>query len=67
MMEIPVNYKTITRQKHKYRQLEVGAHPFVVPQSEEDYKTVGLELVEHNNLYIDMYTSYRQKVSQAVS
>ena len=49
MMEIPVNYKTITRQKNKYEQLEIGAYPFVVPQKEEDYKILGLQLVEHNN------------------
>jgi len=48
-MEIPVNYKTITRQKNKYEQLEIGAYPFVVPQQEEDYKILGLQLVEHNN------------------
>lgn len=49
MMEIPVNYKTITRQKSKYEQLEIGAYPFVVPQEEVDYKILGLQLVEHNN------------------
>ncbi len=48
MMEIPVNYKTITRQKMKYEQLEIGAYPFVVPQEEEMYKILGLQLVEHN-------------------
>lgn len=48
MMEIPVNYKTITRQKSKYEQLEIGAYPFVVPQEEEAYKVLGLQLVEHN-------------------
>lgn len=49
MMEIPVNYKTITRQKANYEQLEVGAYPFVIPQPEDSYKMVGLELIEHSN------------------
>ncbi|MDI9874220.1 CRISPR-associated helicase Cas3' [Flectobacillus rivi] len=49
MLEIPVNYKTITKQKQEYEQLQVGAFPFVVPQSEEDYKLLGLQLVEHDN------------------
>jgi CRISPR-associated endonuclease/helicase Cas3 len=49
-MEIPINYKTITRHKSKYEQLEVGAYPFVVPQNEEVYKTLGLQLVEHDSL-----------------
>lgn len=51
MLEIPVNYKTITKQKQEYEQLQVGAFPFVVPQPEEDYKLLGLQLVEHINFF----------------
>jgi CRISPR-associated endonuclease/helicase Cas3 len=49
-MEIPINYKTLARQKNKYEQLIVGAYPFVVPQSEEEHKLYGLELVEHESI-----------------
>jgi CRISPR-associated endonuclease/helicase Cas3 len=45
-MEIPVNFKTISRYKNQYVQLEKGAYPFVIPQSEEEHKKYGLELVE---------------------
>ncbi len=48
-MEIPVNFKTIARQKSQYEQLEVGAYPFVVPQTEAEHLLYGLELVEHEN------------------
>jgi CRISPR-associated endonuclease/helicase Cas3 len=48
-MEIPVNYRTISKQKSKYEQLEIGAYPFVVPQDENTYQTFGLQLVEHDN------------------
>ena len=48
-LEIPINYKTISRHKSKYEQLEIGSYPFVVPQNEEDYKLFGLQLVEQNN------------------
>lgn len=45
-MEIPVNFKTISRYKNQYEQLEKGAYPFVVPQSEAEHLKYGLELVE---------------------
>lgn len=48
-LEIPINYKSISRYKNQYEQLEVGAYPFVVPQDEDAYKTFGLQLVEHNS------------------
>jgi CRISPR-associated endonuclease/helicase Cas3 len=48
-MEIPINYKTISRHKARYEQLEVGAYPFVVPQDLESYRIFGLQLVEHDN------------------
>lgn len=48
-IEIPINYKTISRHKSKYEQLEVGSYPFVVPQQLEEYKKYGLQLVEHDN------------------
>ncbi len=48
-MEIPIGFRTISRYKNQYEQLEIGAYPFVVPQDEEAYKTFGLQLVEHDN------------------
>jgi CRISPR-associated endonuclease/helicase Cas3 len=47
-MEIPINWKTISRYRKQYEQLSVGSNPFVVPQNPEDYKIYGLELVEHD-------------------
>ena len=47
-LEIPMNYNTLKYYPEKYEQLEVGSHPFVIPQDWEDYKTMGLQLVEHN-------------------
>lgn len=49
-MEIPVNFKTITKQRSQYVQLEVGAYPFVVPQEEADHLLYGLELVDHEKI-----------------
>lgn len=49
-MEIPINYKTISRHKSNYEQLEVGAFPFVVPQQVTEYYKYGLQLVEHDNI-----------------
>jgi CRISPR-associated endonuclease/helicase Cas3 len=49
-LEIPVNYRTISRYKSKLEQLQIGAYPFVVPLSEENYKILGLQLVEHENI-----------------
>jgi CRISPR-associated endonuclease/helicase Cas3 len=48
-MEIPVNFKTISRYKNQYVQLEKGAYPFVIPQSEEEHQKYGLELIEPTN------------------
>lgn len=48
-MEIPINYKTISRHKSKFEQLKVGAYPFVVPQREPEYIKYGLQLIEHDN------------------
>ena len=48
-MEIPVNFRTISKQKSKFERLEVGSYPFVVPQDEEDYEIFGLQLVEQDN------------------
>ncbi|MEN7548053.1 CRISPR-associated helicase Cas3' [Rapidithrix thailandica] len=48
-LEIPINYKSLSRHKNKYEQLEVGAYPFVVPQELEEYKEFGLQLVDHDN------------------
>ncbi len=47
-MEIPINWKTISRYRTQYEQLSVGSNPFVVPQNAEDYKTYGLLFVEHD-------------------
>jgi CRISPR-associated endonuclease/helicase Cas3 len=46
-MEIPINYRTISRHRSRYEQLEVGSYPFVVPQNIEEYNSFGLQLVEH--------------------
>ncbi|MCG8384399.1 MAG: CRISPR-associated helicase Cas3' [Cytophagales bacterium] len=46
-MEIPVNYKTMSRHREKYEQLLVGAYPFVVPQKNEDHRKIGLQLLDH--------------------
>lgn len=47
-MEIPINWKTISRYKNEFEQMQVGANPFVIPQPEIDYKKYGLELIEHD-------------------
>lgn len=47
-LEIPINYKTISKQIHKYIQLQVGAYPFVVPQNQSEYEKFGLQLEEHD-------------------
>ncbi len=49
-MEIPISFKTLRFYKDKYDQLdEYGSHPFVVPQSLEEYNLYGLILVEPDN------------------
>lgn len=48
-LEIPLNFKTISRYKNQYVQIEKGAYPFVIPQSEEEHQKYGLELIEHSN------------------
>lgn len=48
-MEIPINFKTISRYKNQYEQLEHGAYPFVIPQSKIEHLKYGLELVEPSN------------------
>lgn len=47
-MEIPINWKTISRYRNEFEQLQVGANPFVIPQPSEDYNKYGLELIEHD-------------------
>ena len=48
-MEIPVNWKTISRYRDKYEQLQdIGANPFVIPMPQEEYEIYGLQLVEHD-------------------
>lgn len=49
-LEIPVNFKTISRYKTQFEQLEVGRHPFVVPQEEAGYQRFGLKFIEHDNI-----------------
>lgn len=49
-LEIPVNWKSIARNKAEYIQLEIGSWPFVVPQDPEEHKVLGLRLVEHENV-----------------
>ncbi len=48
-MEIPVNWRTLSRYKSEYEQLLVGTYPFVVPQKIEEYDQYGLQLIEHEN------------------
>ena len=50
-LEIPINFKTISRYKNQYVQLEKGSCPFVVPQSEAEHQKYGLELVEPENVW----------------
>lgn len=50
LLEIPINWKTISRYLSEYEQLAVGSNPFVVPQNLNDYQTYGLQLVEHDKL-----------------
>ena len=47
-MEIPINWKTISRYVKEYEQLSVGSNPFVIPQKTDDYNIYGLQLVEHD-------------------
>lgn len=47
-MEIPINWKSISRYRNQYEQLSVGSNPFVVPQNPDEYKIYGLQLVEHD-------------------
>jgi CRISPR-associated endonuclease/helicase Cas3 len=47
-IEIPINWKTISRYRTEYEQLSVGSNPFVVPQNPEEYKIYGLQFVEHD-------------------
>jgi CRISPR-associated endonuclease/helicase Cas3 len=49
LLEIPINYKTIRNYKGAFEQLKIGSYPFVIPQKEEDYKILGLQLVEHDS------------------
>lgn len=48
-LEIPISWKVLRWHKDNYEQLKVGSNPFIVPQSLEDYKRLGLQLVEHDN------------------
>jgi CRISPR-associated endonuclease/helicase Cas3 len=47
-IEIPINWKTISRYRKQFEQLNVGSNPFVVPQNEDDYEKYGLQLVGHD-------------------
>ncbi len=49
-MEIPVNFKSISRHKTKFERLEVGSYPFVVHQDLESYSKFGLQLIDINNI-----------------
>ena len=48
-LEIPVNYRTISKYKDYFKQLEIGAYPFVIPQSEVEHLQFGLELIKPDN------------------
>lgn len=45
-LEIPINYRSLYKNRKLYEQLEVGSYPFVIPQKFEDYEQFGLQLVE---------------------
>lgn len=47
-LEIPISWKVLRWYKDEYEQLEIGSHPFVVPQEIEAYNQFGLQLVEHD-------------------
>ncbi|MCH5598027.1 CRISPR-associated helicase Cas3' [Niabella ginsengisoli] len=47
-IEVPINWKTISRYKKQFEQLNVGSNPFVVPQDEDEYGKYGLQLIEHD-------------------
>jgi CRISPR-associated endonuclease/helicase Cas3 len=47
-LEIPVNWKVISRRRNELEQLSVGSRPFVVPQIQEQYEIYGLRLVDHD-------------------
>lgn len=49
-MEIPINYRTISKYKSRYEQLEIGSYPFVIPQDLDSYHLYGLQLVDINNI-----------------
>lgn len=49
-LEIPVNYRTLYSYRDQYEQLEVGSFPYVVPLPFEEYKGLGLKLVEPDNI-----------------
>lgn len=49
LMEIPISWKSISRHRKEYEQLEVGSNPFVIPQDKDDYNLYGLQLTENNN------------------
>jgi CRISPR-associated endonuclease/helicase Cas3 len=45
-LEIPVSWSAMAQYRKQYDQLEIGANPFVVPQSQESYEEEGLRLQE---------------------
>ncbi len=47
-MEIPINWKSISRYTSEYEQIAIGSYPFVIPQNYDDYKLFGLQLLEQN-------------------
>lgn len=49
-LEIPVNFRSISRYKNLYEQIEIGSYPFVIHQSEADHLLYGLELVQPENI-----------------
>lgn len=49
-MEVPVSFKVISKFKSGYEQLQVGNHPFVVPQEPNIHREMGLQFVEHQNI-----------------
>jgi CRISPR-associated endonuclease/helicase Cas3 len=45
-LEIPISWSAIAQYRKQYDQLDIGANPFVVPQSQKSYEEEGLRLRE---------------------
>lgn len=48
-LEIPINYRSLFKNRKLFEQLEVGTYPFIIPQKLEEYEQFGLQLIEPDN------------------